>query len=255
MDTSDPAANTPDPREQRALRRLESLQRLTEISLSVAHDVSMMMTMELARRQDEAGLETPPNRVGVLDEMNRAHDHIARSVRLTVTLEARLDAEPGARVRPIPRGLPELPALVQPPPVPVQPEPSVRRPALQKGFVSEALSLAIETEAPETERENLWGALHERLQEAEDEDLFDQMPTEHLIRVVARDLGLTDEDDAAFLKAWGQPLGSTEPPAGATGRLVYGRAVIKRAIDSLGKIKAEARQALAAQRLARERSG
>jgi hypothetical protein len=110
---------------------------------------------------------------------------------------------------------------------------------MRKAFVSDALTQAIRAEAPESEHESLLGELHERLEEAEEETPFAELPTEHLIALVDRDLGLSPAQDERIAQAWG---GEAEHAQAAAGRLAYGPAVIKAALLNLGPAQARARQ-------------
>jgi hypothetical protein len=231
-------ADTLDPREQRALRRLAMLETLAEIGVAMAHSVRAMTDLELERRADAAFSGAPPEPTGAVAELDLAYGRISRSVRLTMALEARLDAAPKP---------PAAQAVEQRADEKQRAAAGVAK--MQRAFVNDALSRAIVDEAPESERENLLGDLHERLDDKSDEELFAELPTEQLIRRIGRDLGLTPAESDAVARACGDGPDEAE----YAGRLAYGEAVVKAALANLGPLKKMARDALNA-KLARNRS-
>jgi hypothetical protein len=251
MVTTDPDADTLDPRELRARRRLVVLGELTEIGLGMARGVGALLDLELARRVGADGCIEPAAPIGTLAELERALGRVSRSVRLTVALGARLDAEPRARADKTPEPPSVARSLAEPP---VKRDLSASVAVMQKAFVSDALTQAIQAEAPESEHESLLGDLYERLEEAEEEKPFAELPTEQLIALIGRDLGLSPAEDERIAQPWGGEADEAEHAEAAAGRLAYGPAVVEAALVNLGPVKAHARQIPRVRRLARDRS-
>jgi hypothetical protein len=149
-----------DPSSDRAERRLRILQELAEIGMDLARAVR---TRALAAKDPAAAVD-----------LGLSFSRIARAVRQTLALEARLAEERDARDRR------------------TQAEHARRRGLQRKAVVRHAVEQAIGAETDGTDREDLLDDLHERF-EYEDELRFADRPiSEHVARI-CRDLGVTPD--------------------------------------------------------------
>ncbi|MDB5496265.1 MAG: hypothetical protein JWP28_296 [Phenylobacterium sp.] len=147
--------------DERAERHLTTLQELAEIGMDLARDVR-------AKALDPAPAEPACADFGLM------FSRIARAVRQTLALEARLAEDRDARDRR------------------TQAEHARRRGLQRKAVVRQVVEQAIGAEADGTDREDLLGDLHERF-EYEDELRFADRPiSEHVARI-CRDLGVTPD--------------------------------------------------------------
>jgi hypothetical protein len=236
------SAETDDPREQRAQRRLRALEELTDICMAVARALGERALEAAAAGQDAEKIALTLSRV-------------SRSVRLTVALEEKLDAGRKARAGKAQTDLTETDgaetggaetggaeqwADAQR----HRDQAAAARAKMQRALVSDALTQAIEAEAPEREVENLLSDLYERLDDPSDDAEFANRPVGER---VCRDLGLIPSDGLGVQQAW------AAEPAEAGGLADRGGAILKAALANVEPLKLEVKAALNA-RLARIRS-
>ncbi|HEV7385830.1 MAG TPA: hypothetical protein VGN89_13180 [Phenylobacterium sp.] len=169
-----------DPSEDRAQRRFRVLQELAEIGMELARDVQRQ-AREQAREQDRESAA----------DLGLVFSRIARAVRQTVALEAKLDQDRQAR-----RDKADAERAVE-----------VRlRGIRRKTKVMEIVERVIETES---DGERLLDDLGERLEDADDRDFADR-PIGELVARICRDLGVTPEwalweDEAWAIEALNAP--------------------------------------------------
>jgi hypothetical protein len=158
--TSTPSGDTPDPAQDRAERHLRVLQELAELGMSLARDVA-------ARAAETAD-----------PDLVLAFSRIARAVRQTVALEAKLaDDRETARADHARRLAQETAA----------------RGGRRKKFVEDAVERAIYAEAQGETAEDLLGDLYERLQDPRDDADFADRPIGELIADICKALGVTPD--------------------------------------------------------------
>jgi hypothetical protein len=176
-----------DPSEDRAERRFRALQELTEIGMDLAREV---------RRQVlDPAAEAPGADLGL------AFSRIARAVRQTVALEAKLDQD---RQKSQAEAASRLAVETR------------LRGIRRKTKVRDIVERVIETEARESDAERLLDDLDERLEDADDTDFADRSVGE-LVAGICRDLGVTPdwglwEDEDWGIEAAGVALTSGAPP-------------------------------------------
>jgi signal recognition particle GTPase len=147
--------------------------------------------MQLARAVRDEALEAPPERAA---ELALTFSRVARAVRQTVALEARLarDAETQAQDAADRRERRAAGERVD----------LIRR---RKAQVRDAVERAIETDAADSDREHLLDDLYERLED----DLYDadfaEQPLGEMIARICRDLGVAVDPGLWADEAWGLP--------------------------------------------------
>jgi hypothetical protein len=183
----------PETDEARTERHLAVLKELTEIGLTLARAVCAQAT-------GEAAPDAPPI---VSTDLGLTASRIARAVRQTVALEARLaeDRRAGQADRAAKRAQ----------------ETKVRA-WLRKAKVQDIVERAIEAQETGDAAEDLLSDLAERLADPDDEAVFADRPLPDLVARICRDLGVTPptglwddadwgiaEPDAAFSSSVGGP--------------------------------------------------
>ncbi len=171
-----------DPSEDRAQRRFRALQELTEIGMELARDVQ--------RQSREQGGE------GAAD-LGLMFSRIARAVRQTVALEAKLDQDRQTR-----RDKVEAERAVE----------TRLRGIRRRTRVVEIVERVVETES---DAERLLDDLDERLEDADDSDFADR-PIGELVARICRDLGVTPDWRLWEDEAWAIEALEASPP-GAPG--------------------------------------
>ena len=186
------AAPAADPARDRAERHLRTLQELAEIGMGLAREV--------ARQASDQTAETPS-----APDFALAFSRIARAVRQTVALEARL-AE-GRQTGETGRA-----ALAV----------SDRwRSARRRRQVKELVGEIIEAEATEFDAERLYDDLDDRMEEGDEDADFADRPIGELVARICRDLGVTpdwslfEDDDWAIAERRERNEGSPYAAAGA----------------------------------------
>ena len=184
MSTAQPACEAPDPAAARTERHMHMLAELAEIGMDLAREV---------RRQAlDQSAEAPP-----AAELALTFSRIARAVRQTVALEAKLaePAQPGHAER--------APLSVS----------DRWRSARRKRQVGEIVGEIIESEAAsEFDADDLTSDLRERLADGDEEADFADRPIGELVARICADLGVTpdwslfeDEDWAIAAKSASTP--------------------------------------------------
>lgn len=188
-----PSAPPSDPSPDRAALRLAMLHELAEIGMRLARGV-------------ERRAEAPDAAKG---DLGLVFSRIARAVRQTLALEARLEGEVEARVR-------EEQAIREDQLARAARAPIDRRCKL----VRRAVGQAIEADANESDFEQLFEDLDEQLADREDEDDFLDRPVSELVARICKDLGVAvdwslweDEDWAIEEVAARTQAPSGEAPA------------------------------------------
>jgi hypothetical protein len=154
----------------RAAQRLEMLRELAGIGMRLARGV------ERQAKEADAGEGRPAGDLGLV------FARIARAVRQTLALEARLEGELEARAR-------EAAAIRERRLAEAARAPVERRARL----VRRAVARAIEADAEEGEVEQLFDDLDERLADREDDDDFLDRPVSELVARICKDLGVTPD--------------------------------------------------------------
>ena len=188
-ETPTAAAPSRDPSQDPAALRLAMLHELAEIGMRLARGVE---------RRAEAP-DAAPGDLGLV------FSRLARAVRQTLALEARLEGEIAARVREA-RAIDEV-RLIR-----------ATRAAVERRakLVRRAVGQAIEAEACENDFESLFDHLDERLADREDDEDFLDRPLGELVARICKDLGVTadlslwEDEDWAIEAAAARP----PPPAG-----------------------------------------
>jgi hypothetical protein len=174
----------------RAERHLTTLQELAEIGMDLARDVR-------AKALDTAPAPAEPARA----DYGLMFSRIARAVRQTLALEAKLAEDRDARDK---RS---------------QAEQARRRGLQRKSIVRRVVEQAIEAESDGTDREDLLDDFHERFEYEDDLGFADRPIAEHVARI-CRDLGVTPDwslwadEDWAIEEAATRPGGSPDVTAG-----------------------------------------
>jgi hypothetical protein len=211
----DPALDQADARargagetaEARAERHLRTLKELAEIGMELARAVRRQ-AVEAPAGGDAPGGEPGAGDVGLV------FSRIARAVRLTLALEARLEQDRQARDAQIEAALAprrELQATLKA-------GEFIHR-SVRRSNVKKAVEQAIDAEADragaaERDVENWLADLDERLADAADDADFMGRPVGELIARICRDLGLTpdwslwEDEDWAIAEARARPRGS-----------------------------------------------
>jgi hypothetical protein len=167
-----------DPSEDRAQRRFRVLQELAEIGMELARDVQR-------RAREQAG-------DGAAD-LGLVFSRIARTVRQTVALEAKLDQD--CQVR---RDKADAERAVE----------TRLRGIRRKTKVMEIVERVIETES---DAERLLDDLGERLEDADDSDFADR-PMGELVACICRDLGVTPDWKLWEDEVWAIEALKASPP-------------------------------------------
>jgi hypothetical protein len=184
--TQQPSCETSDPAAARTERHLRMLAELAEIGMNLAREVS--------RQALDQSQDAPP-----AADLALTFSRIARAVRQTVALEAKLAEGPAQR-----------------PPLSVSDR---WRSARRKRQVSEIVAGVIDAEVGEYDVEGLHDDLQERLDDGDEEADFADRPIGELVARICRDLGITpdwslfEDEDWAIEEARTRPPGSP-PPAG-----------------------------------------
>jgi hypothetical protein len=194
VNTDDAPIDTSPPTESRAERHLRLLQELAEIGMDIARAVR-------AEAVAEAGADEPaPSRFGRA-EPGLVFSRIARAVRQTLALEARLGEEIGKARAEDERRRVNVAQLVQ-----QQRQDDIR------DFVAQAIEAeAVECKTPDSDVERLLDDLDERLEDGCYDDALaeEDAPIAELVARICDDLGVTpdwriwDDQDWAieYLKA------------------------------------------------------
>jgi ribosome-binding protein aMBF1 (putative translation factor) len=198
---SDPSPDAPEAcgggEGTRSQQRLRMLRELAEIGMRLARGVE--------RRAEEP--ETAPGDAGLV------FSRIARAVRQTLALEARLEEELEGRVRKARHDQDWERRQLAHAPI-----------AERSRLVRRAVGRAIEADAEdEDQEERLFESLDERLGDREDDDGYLDRPIGELVALICKDLGVAvnlglweDEDWAiAEAAARAQPPSGAPPQAGA----------------------------------------
>ncbi len=192
----------------RAAKRLQMLQELAEIGMDLARAVHRQALAEAPAIEAGEGAVAHPPAGG---DLGLVFSRIARAVRQTLALEARLEQERSARDRAAGQG---------PGRQGVEAKWRARR---RRQEVSSFVEQLIEAESDRDDVEHLLADLAERLDDDEDAGALADRPIGELIAGICRDLGLTpdwslwaDEDWAAQAVTAGtpgpRPAGSGPPP-------------------------------------------
>jgi hypothetical protein len=205
---SDPSQGRPEdcPGEERTERHLRLLRELADIGMEMARAVRAQAVTQAAERDVNAAAPVAAARFAGAD-LGLVFSRIARAVRQTLALEARL-AEEGlkARAEHAARRAGEARA----------------RAAQRKREVRNCVSDAIQVDAPPGDVEALLDELDERLGDPDYAGDFADRPIGELIASICRDLGITpdwglwEDEDWAIEAAAARPPGSpyTAPPMG-----------------------------------------
>jgi hypothetical protein len=186
MNAAQPTSEASDPAAARIERHLRALAELAEIGMDLAREV---------RRQALDPSEQAPPAADLALTFSR----IARAVRQTVALEARL-AEP------------PQPDHAKRPPLSVSDRwRSMRR----KREVKEIVSAVIDAEVGEYDVEGLYDDLNERLDDGDEEADFADRPIGELVARICRDLGVTLDWSLFEDEDWAIAAKSSSPPGEA----------------------------------------
>jgi hypothetical protein len=174
LPTTEPPSDLPQ--DARAQQRLEMLRELAEIGMTLARGV------ERQAQAPEAG------------DLGLVFARIARAVRQTLALEARLEGELQVRARKAAFEREQDAAS------------AARAPVRERArIVRRAVKRAIEAEADDDEAEQLIEDLDERLCDREDDEDFLDRPVGELVALICKDLGVTPDlslwEDEAWARA------------------------------------------------------
>ena len=194
------------PAESRAERHLRLLQELAEIGMDIARAVRAEATAE-----DDAA-ERAPSRFGGA-ELGLVYSRIARAVRQTFALEARVaDDVDKARVEQERRRVDAGQLAFQ------QRQEDIR------DFVAQAIEAeAVERRTPDSDVERLLDDLDERLEDGCYDDALADAPIAELVARICHDLGVSpdwriwDDQDWAIEHIGAERWMHLQPPDGATG--------------------------------------
>ncbi len=197
-----------DPRLARAERRVQILQELAEIGLSLARDLQRRVLA--APEGPPAQAEEPREPAGL------ALGRISRAVRLTLALQARFDEDRRAlddKVQAL--AADKAAALARANGL------AAAQRTIRRAEVSIKVEHAIETEADERDVERLFDEFHERLIEASDEEDFVTRPLGEVIAAIRADLGLPVDpallDDPDWIETGGSWDGLLPEPYASGG--------------------------------------